>query len=64
MNVERQQRAELREKRRTAMIEYRKPIYDAYMRGATLRKIGAEYSVSYETVRQIVIAEKRRLEHE
>lgn len=63
MNVERQQRAERRMEHRNAMIEYRKPIYDAYMRGAPLRKLSAEYGVSHETIRQIVSAEKRRLEH-
>ena len=64
MNTQKQQRVERKTKRISEMIEYRKPIYDAYMRGASLRKIGAEYGISHETVRQIINAEKRRLEHD
>lgn len=61
MNKQKQERAERKAEIKSKRIEKRKPIYDAYMRGATLRKISAEYGMSPETVRQMVNAERRRL---
>lgn len=61
MNKQKQERALRKAESISRKMEKYKPIYDAYMSGATLRKIGAEYGITHETVRQIVNAEKRRI---